>query len=467
MKKILQISLLLLSFGLLQSQDQDKADIAGDYFIDYRALPNNDTLKVTRWQGDWWFGPAVTLSGQQYFGSFFLPRNVNFGAVDPNFNPEFEIPGSLNTGTEFGLIAEWNPEKQDHVGFIRVSYLSRHFESVSDVLPNSDPEEVLRPLIDLNYLDVSLNYKYKFDFLNSFVYGGPNIELLLSQSSRYRVEFVNTGDIQEWRKLELDNPNTRFGFNLGFGFDIFMLAFENSRLKFNPFIEADFGTSTFENQDLQGSSESTMNVAQAKIGVSLKWGQDKISIDTLRFDPTFKGPVLATSDINFDVDIDKYLTQQSLKSEDLAYIPLPEPIEKVREEPEIQRPSTTTEEPLAEKPKVDVVPNRVKNHLYKTSSQTGFTEELETYLNSVAEFMKENPYSEIRVIGHSDNLGTPEQNQRRSERRADRVVKYLLSKGIDRYRILARGEGARRPIADTKTPEGRAKNRRVEITVVQ
>jgi OOP family OmpA-OmpF porin len=81
--------------------------------------------------------------------------------------------------------------------------------------------------------------------------------------------------------------------------------------------------------------------------------------------------------------------------------------------------------------------------------------------------MKENPSSEIRIVGHSDNMGTPEQNQRRSVQRKDKVVNYLLSKGIDRFRILDRGEGDRRPIADSKTAEGRRKNRRGEITIVQ
>jgi len=116
---------------------------------------------------------------------------------------------------------------------------------------------------------------------------------------------------------------------------------------------------------------------------------------------------------------------------------------------------------------INMETNRLKFFEFPTPAATDITPRLKSYLNSVAKYMKENPSSEIRIVGHSDNMGTPEQNQRRSVQRKDKVVNYLLSKGIDRFRILDRGEGDRRPIADSKTAEGRRKNRRVEITIVQ
>ena len=72
----------------------------------------------------------------------------------------------------------------------------------------------------------------------------------------------------------------------------------------------------------------------------------------------------------------------------------------------------------------------------------------------------------IIAIGHTDNIGTKEYNQNLSVRRAEAVKAYLVSKGIEPNRIYTEGKGLTQPIADNRTAEGRAKNRRVEIEVV-
>ena len=70
----------------------------------------------------------------------------------------------------------------------------------------------------------------------------------------------------------------------------------------------------------------------------------------------------------------------------------------------------------------------------------------------------------IIVIVHTDAIGGD--NQRLSERRAEAVKAYLVSKGVDPHRIYAEGKGDTQPIADNLTETGRAQNRRVEIEVV-
>ena len=72
----------------------------------------------------------------------------------------------------------------------------------------------------------------------------------------------------------------------------------------------------------------------------------------------------------------------------------------------------------------------------------------------------------IIAIGHTDSIGTKAYNQKLSVRRANAVKAYLVSKGIEANRIYTEGKGETQPIADNKTKEGRAKNRRVEIEVV-
>ena len=72
----------------------------------------------------------------------------------------------------------------------------------------------------------------------------------------------------------------------------------------------------------------------------------------------------------------------------------------------------------------------------------------------------------IIAVGHTDSIGSVAYNQRLSVRRAEAVKAFLVSKGIERNRVYTEGKGKSQPVADNKTKEGRAKNRRVEIEVV-
>jgi OOP family OmpA-OmpF porin len=72
----------------------------------------------------------------------------------------------------------------------------------------------------------------------------------------------------------------------------------------------------------------------------------------------------------------------------------------------------------------------------------------------------------IIAVGHTDSVGSDAYNQKLSVRRAESVKAYLVSKGIEKNRVYTEGKGEKQPVADNKTAEGRAKNRRVEIEVV-
>ena len=81
--------------------------------------------------------------------------------------------------------------------------------------------------------------------------------------------------------------------------------------------------------------------------------------------------------------------------------------------------------------------------------------------------MKKNPDLKVEVDGHTDITGTAAYNMTLSEKRAEAVKKYFVDQGIDPDRLTTKGFGITKPAATNKTKEGRAKNRRVELTPVQ
>ena len=89
--------------------------------------------------------------------------------------------------------------------------------------------------------------------------------------------------------------------------------------------------------------------------------------------------------------------------------------------------------------------------------------ESEPIIHQIVEMMRANPEVKISVEGHTDNVGNPESNKMLSEDRANAVVTAIVAQGIDAKRLSSVGHGEDKPIADNKTEEGRASNRRVEL----
>lgn len=87
-------------------------------------------------------------------------------------------------------------------------------------------------------------------------------------------------------------------------------------------------------------------------------------------------------------------------------------------------------------------------------------------LDDLASKVKDINLEVIIAVGHTDSVGSDAYNQKLSVRRSEAVKAYLVSKGIEKNRVYTEGKGEKQPVADNKTKEGRAKNRRVEIEVV-
>ncbi len=109
--------------------------------------------------------------------------------------------------------------------------------------------------------------------------------------------------------------------------------------------------------------------------------------------------------------------------------------------------------------------------LDKVQFKVGSAELLEVsfpLLNEVANMMKENPQLEIiQVEGHTSSEGGVAVNKKLSQARAESVRKYIISQGIAAKRLVAKGFGPERPIADNATDAGKEQNRRVEFNIIK
>ena len=107
----------------------------------------------------------------------------------------------------------------------------------------------------------------------------------------------------------------------------------------------------------------------------------------------------------------------------------------------------------------------LKNIFYETDAYK-LKEESKAELGKIVSFLTKNPKVTIEISGHTDNVGTKMYNQTLSERRAQAVFDYLVTKGIPAARLTFRGFGDAKPIASNDKEEGRAQNRRTEFMIV-
>ncbi len=129
------------------------------------------------------------------------------------------------------------------------------------------------------------------------------------------------------------------------------------------------------------------------------------------------------------------------------------------------RPGTAANQgcPEIAKEVVDKINYAAKNIFFSTGSAKLLAKSYKS-LNDVAGLMAADESLMLDIDGHTDDVGTNENNHTLSHNRAASVREYLISKGVAESRMISTGYGEEKPIADNKTAAGRAKNRRVEMT---
>lgn len=98
-------------------------------------------------------------------------------------------------------------------------------------------------------------------------------------------------------------------------------------------------------------------------------------------------------------------------------------------------------------------------------NKSDLTPAAQNQLNALMPKLQSADVVSIKVVGHTDSVGSDAYNQMLSERRATSVAAYLMNQGLDPNKLTSEGKGESEPIADNATDEGRAKNRRVELHI--
>jgi outer membrane protein OmpA-like peptidoglycan-associated protein len=175
-------------------------------------------------------------------------------------------------------------------------------------------------------------------------------------------------------------------------------------------------------------------------------------------------------------DLDKHATIAKEKSLEALKLtpceaapapPPPAPAEPPKPAPPPPPPPPEPPKPAPALPPPAPKPAPVFESIYFNENKTNIDPVAAKVLDRDAMILKDNPNIKVEIGGHTDFSGSEVARQKISEKRAESAKKYIMDKfNISGDRLTTKGYGSQKPIADNKTKEGRAKNRRVEFRVI-
>lgn len=434
---------------------------------EYIVLENLDTLKIDRYHTDWWFGVSGGFGLGIDFSKLYIPEII---ADDINLSKnKISYNSGTNSGVFLGLYGEWLPVNEMWGGTLRINLLEyRELISYSNSIEGTDKINYkFRNTSSSYYLSIAPSVRYNFPVENLYAFLGLDLEIKLSDEVLGKKEFSNSALIDHDKILKMNMTGFRIGINAGIGYDMFAADINRKvRAFISPFASLHIGST--EISDF-GSSRMPLVV---KIGANVKFNIDERKLDTIPLNPNLIETPLAKFSLKKEkgVDFGGFVSKENI-SIALSVVPQRivqelKPSSEIKVEETVKhQPVNTETEPV--KKNIVINPNKKKNINYTTSESSTLSKTDKEWLDALAEYLNKNPQATLRITGHSDDAGNTDQNMKRSQNRAAKVVEYLMKKGIARRRLLDLGKGALDPIADNKTEKGRAKNRRVEIEIIK
>lgn len=457
---VFAVVLLLVSAaipGVLYAQDN-----RGE--VEYRdVLSSGDTL-VSRYEyGDWWFGGTTGLSLNAHLGSLKLARS----AASVSTRSLLDFGSGFGVGYLGGVAVEWNPSNSRwgaYLNLLPFDVRNGSFSSQPDNAQNLEYESETT----VDYVTISPGVRYDLPLNGLFLTGGIDFEI--RKTSEVLIKPINdtSARIVEHRRVDFETKPFRIGLQAGAGYEFLLFEFDRRyRVRMAPFVSLHFGTSVADDYG------SNWQLGFARAGVTLKFAKNRSSDTLLPFDPGYVAPPVVVASLNRQIQFNLPLlaSNERIPVMELAVIerPVVEEAIAAATPPSVSAEANvntrTPQRPAPPLPRVD--PNVTRTVNFATSVSTSFDGEAQRYLDALADYLKSRPGAQVRIVGHTDAFGTPAETQRVSEDRADQVMQYLRRKGVPVGQIFASGVGARRPVADNRSEDGRRRNRRVEIVIVE
>lgn len=488
MKRLGKWRLLTAASGVLLSLSvfQAKANVVGSDFQIFNPIPSGlDFVTVHS---------SRTLEKKTFNFGFFGNGATNalpyFESVtDDDFRTRSEyhdIIGTLDLNFAYGLFTDWELGLSYPVIFyedVVTDRISGHFSTkgATEVRPymkwrfwqatKNERSKGMAVVVSLNHNLVSNNV-----FLGDGAGDTINLEWAYSQEIGSGMFAVNLG--RRWRSqgTNLDPYVPVMGdawiYSLGYS-----LYFSDKDVKFISELYGSFPT--------ESSDEVTQTqLSYAELLFALKYDYRA----NLSFLAGLGGEVLAgsaTPDVRFffglnysfsigeepkveEVDVDETLLRMAIPEEE-EFIDL-EPEEEEEPEEEV-KPKKPKPKPVVKKKKRRVKKRRpkqvfvVRNINFKTDSHLMVYGTVKPYLSKMSRYILKNKkkYSHVKVVGHTDSIGSRQYNKTLSRKRAHTVRHYLIKQGVPAKMLSIEGQGEGQPIADNSNYQGRKRNRRVEF----
>ncbi len=453
-----------------------------DFYTYKLALNKKDTILTVRRYNNWWFGliggPNFSIS----FGDLYSKQNPSISVVNIANKIVDLTHNSLGYGYYIGLIGEYIfPQKPWGVG-LRIIPFDKEISNVKSEEIPIGLEKIQNTTFDfyssLTYASISPFVKYNFKNLGG-LYATAGLDANINYSSFLKqvAKFNNSGHIiHDYDTISYLTAKSRFGINIGVGYDIFFGDIFSwfYRMRLTPFIDFKIGTPVISDFN------SNWNNIGIKVGLQLKFSPDKVAHDTLHYDEESRYTEIYVTTIKDETGLE-FPGFGKIANPPVIDLAVVEFSEEVPVEVAVIQDTTaiaTTEDKKSDEEQiiaeVKIAETEVKklpklrlrdtsNIYFGSSTATTLTNEQKLELDRVVSFLKDNPNTIARIEGHSDNRGTQAQNTDRANRRAMNAMNYIMSKGIPRSRVFAQGRGALFPVATNDTEAGRRKNRRVEI----
>lgn len=463
----------------------DRYPIDDGKMFEENILKNNDTLLVTRTYGDHFFGlfagPNISiLTGDvRWAGN---PLAIAPGEYpDPDRDPIVDYrPSRVNADYNWfpGFIYEYAPVHWDFGFALRVFPYETVSYQAEYLVPDDQATRENERFIfssQIPYTGFSPQATYKIRYLDLKVWAGADLFFSIGEDNTNieRDYETATGELEIPRVIDnLENPPIRYGFNLGIEYEyLIMDIFSSTRVKLAPYFMAEWTTSYISDF---GSNVSPVIM---RAGIAVKLGPDRTTYDTLKYVPKINRNFIAKFEERRRVTFEGFLNREEIVASGLDYIEAPQVFADISDEPEfissgedlienqINSEPEETVENLEEK--LEINNPGAKSFGSFPKNGTRLSKELREYADDLVDWMKLNPNTEIRVVGHASRDEEFREQQKISEERARRVQTYMQRKGINPRRVLVSGVGARQPKSDNSTEEGRRENRRVDITIVK